>query len=178
MYYRSKFLKTLNHDKVLVKFIDYGCEQETFISDLLDLERASFDLATIPSQAICVQLACTKSLTGRDIVKIRDLVLEQNVLVKLANIPKGSEPTVVELLKRSQSDGTLSSVNKIINESRTTSQTLLDPPSRKKSYVVSLENTLSRNLPTPNIPPEGSYFNVFVTLAAHPGLFCVSHSFT
>ncbi|KAK6617757.1 hypothetical protein RUM43_013985 [Polyplax serrata] len=171
LFYRSKALKLVNPSVVLLKFIDYGYEQEAPLDDLLDLEQTSLDLATIPSQVVHARLSSKGSLNNKIMAKIRDQILEQSVLVKVTQILPGSPPRV-ELLKRSQADGTLSLINNKFDADDGIPMTE-SLPSRKRSYVVGLETTLSQHLPMPNIPPVGSFFNVFVTLAAHPGLFNV-----
>lgn len=100
----------MNPSVVLLKFIDYGYEQEAPLDDLLDLEQTSLDLATIPSQVVHARLSSKGSLNNKIMAKIRDQILEQSVLVKVTQILPGSPPRV-ELLKRSQADGTLSLIN-------------------------------------------------------------------
>ncbi|KAL0268904.1 UNVERIFIED_CONTAM: hypothetical protein PYX00_010687 [Menopon gallinae] len=113
IYCRTKVIEIHGSSTVDVQFVDYGCIERIPISDLIHLEKSSI-LQAIPAQALKVKLANVTNFSQTIISKLRDAVLDQNVLMKVISSARGTVPSV-EFFKRSIPDNTLYSVNAKLN---------------------------------------------------------------
>lgn len=176
---------------VEVQFIDYGNTSMVDISNISDLEAISDVLSRIPKQALLVSLHGMADISPTECAKLKEMITDSDpVLLKV--ISAGDVPQV-EVFKRTTvpEGGVLISINNTISverdlarssqpqrrpstrRSRSSSRPVTPSVSRPVSPVVPFD-TVHCSLSPPVIPVVVSdFFDVFVTLAAHPHNFIV-----
>ncbi|XP_076752241.1 tudor domain-containing protein 7 tapas isoform X1 [Xylocopa sonorina] len=181
-WYRAKIVSD-NFGQLRAFLIDFGKTVTTTQSSLLNLELLSPVLAKFPAQALKVHLHnIDKSMFGEKMVaKLQELAPKgEPLLVKVVSSNEGIP--VVELFKRIQPSNMLVSVNNTLAFEEEFSKTHGDGNNnikprkrieRMNSKHTGNEEDEVKSLKPPNISGIGEFFDVYVTMAAHPGNFTV-----
>ncbi|XP_017881985.1 tudor domain-containing protein 7A-like [Ceratina calcarata] len=183
-WYRGKIIDVVSNDQFRVFLIDYGKTVITSITNLLDLRILSQILADYPPQAIKVHLHnIDKSMFNEKMVtKLVELAPEgEPLLLKIVTIEDGTP--VVEMFRRIQPSNMLVSLNNTLALEEELIKTNGDGNNnvkprkrieRMNSKLADNENGDYRlSLKPPKIGAIRDYFDVHVTMAAHPGNFTV-----
>ncbi|XP_078039259.1 tudor domain-containing protein 7A-like [Augochlora pura] len=181
-WYRGRIV---NHfrDQLKAYLIDFGKTVSTYKNNLLSLEKLSDMLAKYPAQALKVHLHNIDSsmFNEKMIAKLKELAPSGDPLLVKVVSSKNNVP-VVELFKRIQPSNMLVSINNTLalEDELTRSQgdgnNNIKPRKRIErisSKLVGCEENEVRSLKPPKISALGEYFDVHVTMAAHPGNFTV-----
>nr|XP_033339584.1 tudor domain-containing protein 7-like [Megalopta genalis]XP_033339585.1 tudor domain-containing protein 7-like [Megalopta genalis] len=181
-WYRGKIVNHV-HDQLKAYLIDFGKTVNTSKNNLLSLEKLSEILAKYPAQALKVHLhnIDNSMFNEKMVAKLKELAPSgDSLLVKVVS-SKNNVP-VVELFKRIQPSNMLVSINNTLalEDELTRSQgdgnNNIKPRKRIErinSKLVGCEDNEIRTLKPPKISGLGEYFDVHVTMAAHPGNFTV-----
>ncbi|XP_076661435.1 tudor domain-containing protein 7 tapas [Halictus rubicundus] len=181
-WYRGKVVSHF-HDQLKAFLVDFGKTVSTSKSNLLSLEKLSEILAKYPAQAIKVHLHnVDKSMFNEKmVVKLTELAPHgDSLLVKVVS-SKNNVP-VVELFKRIQPSNMLVSINNTLAledelvRSQGDGNNNIKPRKRIErvnSKLAGNEDDEVRSLKPPKISGIGEYFDVHITMAAHPGNFTV-----
>ncbi|XP_076172297.1 tudor domain-containing protein 7 tapas isoform X2 [Ptiloglossa arizonensis] len=179
-WYRGKIVSNA-YNQLKAFLIDFGKTVTTSSTSLLSLERLSEVLAKFPAQALKVHLH-----------NIDESMFDEKMVTKLAEIAPKGEPLlvkvvstendipVIELFKRIQPSNMLVSINNTLalEDELTRSQgdgnNNIKPRKRSNSKFAGNEvDEIVKSLKPPKISGIGEYFDVHVTMAAHPGNFTV-----
>ncbi|XP_043254220.1 tudor domain-containing protein 7-like [Colletes gigas] len=182
-WYRGKIISN-SFNQLKAFLIDFGKTVITATSNLLSLERLSEVLAKYPAQALKVLLHnIDKSMFNEKMVtKLAEIAPKgEPLLMKLVSSKNGLQ--VVELFKRIQPSNMLVSINNTLAledelmKSQGDGNNNIKP--RKRIERVNFKFTgieageVVKSLKPPKISGIGEYFDVHVTMAAHPGNFTV-----
>lgn len=183
-WYRGKIVHVISYNELRVFLIDYGKTVTTSMTNLLDLKILSKILADYPAQAIKVHLHnIDQSMFNEKMVtKLVELVPEgELLLVKI--VTTEDDTPVVEMFRRIQPSNMLVSVNNTLALEEELIKTHGDGNNniKPRKRVERMNSKLSdnensddrRSLKPPKIGDIRDYFDVHVTMAAHPGNFTV-----
>ncbi|XP_031830738.1 tudor domain-containing protein 7 tapas [Nomia melanderi] len=180
-WYRGKIVSHF-YDSLKAFLIDFGKTVTTSKSNLLSLEKLSEVLAKYPAQALKVHLHnIDKSMFNEKMVaKLTEIAPKgEPLLVKV--VSSENNVPVVELFKRLQPNNMLVSINNTVALDEHTrpqgdGNNNIKPRKRierANSKLTANEDDEVRSLKPPKISGIGEYFDVHVTMAAHPGNFTV-----
>ncbi|XP_011630819.1 tudor domain-containing protein 7 [Pogonomyrmex barbatus] len=179
-WYRAKVIDIPDDRKVLVFLIDIGQIILIPREYLFHMDSVSKALQYIPPQAINIFLhnIDQSMYNERLVTRFRELVSDTDLLLaKVIRITSSGIP-VMEIFKRVGPNNMLASINTSLIYDGELSKIDEDNNNNNK-FKKRLERKNSRapesvgKLNPPIIPPIGSYFDVHVTLVAHPGHFIV-----
>ncbi|KAG9430713.1 tudor domain-containing protein 7 isoform X1 [Apis mellifera carnica] len=183
-WYRGKLLSDDSYNQLNAFLIDFGKTVTTTKNNLLSLETLSQVLASYPPQALKVHLHnIDKSMFNEKMVaKLAELAPKgESLLVKVVSSLNGIP--VVELFKRIQPSNMLVSVNNTLALEEELTKTHGDgnnnvKPRKRIERINSKlagddDDEVVKSLKPPKISGIGEYFDVHVTMAAHPGNFTI-----
>ncbi|XP_033350171.1 tudor domain-containing protein 7-like [Bombus vosnesenskii] len=183
-WYRGKIVSDSFYNQLRAFLIDFGKTVTVTKSNLLSLETLSQVLANYPPQALKVHLHnIDKSMFNEKMVaKLVELAPKgEPLIVKVVSSIKGTP--VVELFKRIQPSNMLVSVNNTLALEEEITKTHGDGNNNIKprkriermnsKFAGSEDDDVVKSLKPPKISGIGEYFDVHVTMAAHPGNFTV-----
>lgn len=167
--------------QVQVFLIDFGNTVITSTSNLLHLEKLSDILTKYPAQAIKVHLHNIEESMFNEKMVSRLIKLApqgEPILVKVVAHSSSGTP-VVELFKRIQPDNVLASINTTLSYEEL--KRSIGDGNNNVKLKKRIERTSSRLNDDDNVikslkPPKikfDEYFDVHVTMAAHPGNFTI-----
>ncbi|EZA47760.1 tudor domain-containing protein 7A [Ooceraea biroi] len=178
--YRARAVQTVpDRNKVTVFLMDIGRTITISRQDLLQTDMASMGLQCIPPQATQISLHQIDQSTHdeRFVTRFRELVSDEDLLLaKIKDISNGV-PTV-QIFKRVGPNNLLGCINTSLLYDLELAKANGDSNNNVKTKKR-LERKNSRALEAasklnpPEISDIGHYFDVHVTLAAHPGHFIV-----
>ncbi|XP_012148923.1 tudor domain-containing protein 7 tapas isoform X2 [Megachile rotundata] len=182
-WYRGKIVANCHFNQLKVFLIDFGKTITTTKSNLLSLEKLSEVLAKYPPQALKVHLHnIDKSMINEKMIaKLKELAPRgEPYLVKVVsfedNIP------VVELFKRIQPSNMLVSINNTLAleelaKTHGDGNNNIRPRKRierlNSKHSINEDDEIVKALKPPKISDIGEYFDIHVTMAAHPGNFTI-----
>ena len=184
-WYRGKIVTPSDntYNQLSAFLIDFGKTVITTKENLLSLERLSEILAKFPAQALKVHLDnIDKSMFNEAMVaRLTELAPKgEPLLVKV--VSPGNEAPVVELFKRIQPSNMLVSINNTLTLEDELARSHGDGNNNTKprkrleranSRLVGTEGEEVKLLKPPKISGIGEYFDVHVSMAAHPGNFTI-----
>ncbi|KAK1132304.1 hypothetical protein K0M31_016420 [Melipona bicolor] len=183
-WYRGKIVNDSLHNQLRAFLIDFGKTVTITKSNLLSLETLSHVLANYPAQALKVHLHnIDKSMfNGKMVAKLAELAPKnESLLIKVVSIE--SKTPIVELFKRIQPSNMLVSINNTLALEEELTKTHGDGNNnikprkprveRMNSKLLGNESGDVKSLKPPKISDIGEYFDVHVTMAAHPGNFTI-----
>ncbi|KAK2584964.1 hypothetical protein KPH14_002552 [Odynerus spinipes] len=183
-WYRGEITDIYSNDQVKIFLIDFGNTVLASKANLLHLEKLSDVLTKYPAQALKVHLHnIEKSMFNEKMVSrlIKLAPQSEPILVKVITHSSTGIP-VVELFKRIQPDNVLASINTTLSYEefkRTNGDGNNNIKTRKRverttSRVgVNEDDDSIKSLKPPKITGLGEFFDIHVTMAAHPGNFTV-----
>ncbi|XP_054015092.1 tudor domain-containing protein 7-like [Hylaeus anthracinus] len=182
-WYRGKIVSN-SRNQLRAYLIDFGKTVTTSLSNLLSLETLSDVLAKYPAQALKVHLHnIDKSMFDEKMVtKLREIAPDDEpLLIKVVSFE--NDLPVVELFNRIQQDDSkiLGSINNTLDfyfrEMQGDGNNNIKEKKRTErsnsKYAGNEVNESVKSLKPPKISGIGEYFDVHVTMAAHPGNFTV-----
>ncbi|XP_076247225.1 tudor domain-containing protein 7 tapas isoform X2 [Calliopsis andreniformis] len=181
-WYRGRIVEN-TYNQLKAFLIDFGKTVVTTRGNLLSLEGLSSVLAKYPAQALKVHLHnIDNSIFNEQMVaKLVELAPKgEPLLVKVVSSEKGVP--VVELFKRIKPSNMLVSINNTLTLEKELARSHGDGNNNMKtrkrlertnSKLAGNEDEDVRVLKPPKISGIGEYFDVHVTMAAHPGNFTV-----
>ena len=184
-WYRGKIVTSSDNtcNQLSAFLIDFGKTVITTKENLLSLERLSEILAMFPAQALKVHLHnIDKSMFNEAMVsKLTELAPKgEPLLVKV--VSPGNNVPVVELFKRIQPSNMLVSINHTLTLEEELARSHGDGNNNTKprkriervnSRLAGSEGDEVKSLKPPKISGIGEYFDVHVSMAAHPGNFTI-----
>ncbi|CAK9801891.1 Tudor domain-containing protein 7 [Anthophora quadrimaculata] len=183
-WYRGKIVGDCFYKQLKVFLIDFGKTVTTTKSNLLALEILSDVLPKYPAQVLKVHLHnIDKSMFNEKMVaKLKELAPKREpLLVKVVSSEDGTP--VVELFKRIQPSNMLVSINNTLafEEELTKTQGDGNNNIKPRKRIERMNSKLAgkedddvvKSLKPPKISGIGDYFDVHVTMAAHPGNFTI-----
>ncbi|CAK9832538.1 Tudor domain-containing protein 7 [Anthophora retusa] len=183
-WYRGKIVGDCFYKQLKVFLIDFGKTVTTTKSNLLALEILSDVLPKYPAQVLKVHLHnIDKSMFNEKMVaKLKELAPKREpLLVKVVSSEDGIP--VVELFKRIQPSNMLVSINNTLafEEELTKTQGDGNNNIKPRKRIERMNSKLAgkedddvvKSLKPPKISGIGDYFDVHVTMAAHPGNFTI-----
>ncbi|OAD62297.1 Tudor domain-containing protein 7 [Eufriesea mexicana] len=180
-WYRGRIVGDNYYNQLRAFLIDFGKTVNTTKSSLLSLEILSQVLANYPAQVHLHNI--DKSMFNEKMVaKLVELAPKgEPLIVKVVSVASGTP--VVELFKRIQPSNMLVSVNNTLALEEELTKTHGDGNNnvkpRKRIERISSKSTgyeeddILKSLKPPKISGIGEYFDVHVTMAAHPGNFTI-----
>ncbi|KZC05161.1 Tudor domain-containing protein 7 [Dufourea novaeangliae] len=181
-WYRGKIVNNF-YDPLRAFLIDFGKTVDTSMSNLLSLQKLSEVLAKYPAQAMKVHLHnIDKSMFNEKMAAKLAQIAPKGELLLVKVVSTRNNVPVVELFKRIQPSNMLVSINNTLalEDELTRSQgdgnNNIKPRKRierANSKLAGNEDDEVRCLKPPKISGIGEYFDVHVTMAAHPGNFTI-----
>ncbi|OXU29932.1 hypothetical protein TSAR_011135 [Trichomalopsis sarcophagae] len=168
-WYRVKVIEIKNEFEALVKFVDVGDTSLVRRRNLILLENLSKLLALYPEQAVEVKLhKISPFLFDEKLAnKLRKLVLPADILyTKVVGELNGTP--IVQFCKRTENNYLIS-----INDALVIEPSTMYLEDKTVSVVDTFNSRFSFPLKTPYIPAIDLFFDVFVTMVAHPEDFTV-----
>ena len=184
-WYRGKIATSPDntYNQLSAFLIDFGKTVITTKENLLSLERLSEILAKFPAQALKVHLHnIDKSMFNEAMIaRLTELAPKgEPLLVKV--VSPGNKVPVVELFKRIQPSNMLVSINHTLTLEEELARSHGDGNNNTKprkrieranSRLAGSEGDEVKMLKPPKISGIGEYFDVHVSMAAHPGNFTI-----
>ncbi|XP_045528231.1 tudor domain-containing protein 7B isoform X1 [Pieris brassicae] len=177
---------------VRTQLVDSGLVMRAPLSSLVPLQSFSPALNVYPYQARQVRLGGAEQAASAMVERVRELLIDQPVLCRVAPDNTNATPTNVELFVRTTPQQLLVSVNHSISteyvhrssgklvagEKEKEATNHVEELSKKKERIfgpksVVLTEDKSRPLPPPALPPVGQCFDVQIAMAANPWNFVV-----
>ncbi|XP_014473418.1 PREDICTED: tudor domain-containing protein 7 isoform X2 [Dinoponera quadriceps] len=178
-WYRARVTDVQNESLITVFLVDLGRTVTALRANLLHMDKISKVLQSIPPQATQVFLHnIDQSMYGeRFVVRFNELVSDTDLLIaKVVRVTTSGVP-VVQIFKRVQPSNMLASINEsLIHDEELTKSNEDGNNNIKPKKRLERKNSRileSGKLNPPMISDIGQYFDVHVSLAAHPGHFIV-----
>ncbi|XP_015587926.1 tudor domain-containing protein 7 [Cephus cinctus] len=185
-WYRAKVIDIASQPLKMF-LVDFGKITTVARKNLLSLEKLSDVLAKFPYQAVKVRLSTLQNskLTEKMVARLIELAPHtEPLLAKVVRPGNRGLPPLVELFKRIQPDNILISINNTLALEPELLRTDGDGNNNNTHSRKRVERSISRNITNGDVdapkslkPPEisdiGGYYDVHVTMAAHPGNFTV-----
>ncbi|XP_029040468.2 tudor domain-containing protein 7 [Osmia bicornis bicornis] len=182
-WYRGKIVGNSLYSQLKVFLIDFGKTITTTKSNLLSLERLSEVLTKYPAQALKVHLHnIDKSMVNEKMIaKLIELAPKgEPLLVKVISVENNIP--VVELFRRIQPSNMLVSINNTLAleelaKAHGDGNNNIRPRKRiermNSKHSTNEDDDVLKSLKPPKISGIGEYFDIHVTMAAHPGNFTI-----
>lgn len=180
-WYRARVKDMPNKTEVTVSLIDIGRTVTISITDLFHMNETNA-LQHVPAQALQIFLhhLDKSKYNGRLVARLRELVSDTDLLLAKIIMMSPSGIPIVEIFQRIGPNNMLASINLSLTYfDSELSKAHEDGNNNIKLSKKRLERRNSRALESvsklnpPTISDIGQYFDVHVTLAAHPGHFIV-----
>ncbi|KYM99296.1 PREDICTED: tudor domain-containing protein 7 isoform X2 [Cyphomyrmex costatus] len=178
--YRARVTNILDEQNVMVSLIDVGKTISIPIENLFHINRISKAVQCIPPQAMLIFLhnIDQSMYNKRFVARFHELVADTDMLLaRVIRITNSGIP-IVEIFKRVGPSNMLASINTSLIYTSELSKINDDSNNNNKSKKrLDRKNTrapeIVGKLNPPVISDIGQYFDVHVTLVAHPGHFIV-----